>query len=226
MLRILPFKIAITKLNDNLYLGSIEDASNYKKLKSLGITHILNVAVEIPNFFEPHFIYKKINGQDVPKFQLSKYFDEIADFIHEGTTNGKVFVHCFCGISRSTTSILAYFIKYKNQDFQNTLAYIKKKRWIVCPNDGFLRQLKAYQALHIKPDQKENIEKRQSEAKFTIKNSRQFRIGYDEPVKKTEALKQKSQSQSVSKSKLFTINRTSKNLKVTSNTFAPRTTIY
>jgi hypothetical protein len=224
MLRILPFKIAITKLNDNLYLGSIEDASNYKKLKTLGITHILNVATEIPNFFEPHFIYKKISAQDTPKFQLSKYFDEIADFINEGATNGKVFVHCFCGISRSTTSILAYFIKHRNQDFVKTLEFIKKKRWIVCPNDGFLRQLRAFQAIHIKQDQKENVDKRPTETKFTIKNSRQLRLGYEEPVKKAEQLKVKSQS--VSKSKLFTITRTSKNQKIGGNSLIPRTTIY
>ncbi len=218
MLRILPFRINITKLNENLYLGSIEDAFNYKKLKSLGITHILNAAVEIPNFYEGQFIYKKIHAQDVPKFQMSKHFDEIADFIHDGVTNGKIFVHCFCGISRSTTSILAYLIKYKNQEISHSLNFIKRKRWIICPNDGFIRQLKVFQSIHLKPDQKENVEKRLPEARFTIKNAKQFKTPYEEHSKKSNVPAFQKKSQSVTKINIFTINKTSKNLKLSGST--------
>lgn len=140
-MRVLPFKINITKIESNLYLGSIEDAYDQKKLSGLGITHILNMATEIPNFHEPNFEYKKINGRDVPTFQMHRHFDDVADFIHNAMSTGKVFVHCFCGISRSTTAILAFFIKYRGIDPRKGYESIRKKRWIVYPNDGFMKQL-------------------------------------------------------------------------------------
>lgn len=143
-MRVLPFKIQISKIEGSLYLGSIEDAYDGKKLAGLGITHVLNMATEIPNFHEGRFEYKKINGRDVPTFQMHKHFDEVADFIHQAMTAGKVFVHCFCGISRSTTAILAYFVKYRGMDPRKGYEMIRKKRWIVYPNDGFMRQLLEY----------------------------------------------------------------------------------
>ena len=42
-------------------IGSREDAADYLKLRGLGITHILNVAAQVPNFHPLKFIYKKIN---------------------------------------------------------------------------------------------------------------------------------------------------------------------
>ena len=44
-------------------LGSKEDASDKDSLKRNGITHILNVAKQLPNYFENEndFIYLKIS---------------------------------------------------------------------------------------------------------------------------------------------------------------------
>ena len=136
-MRVLPFKIQISKIESNLFLGSIEDAYDVKKLSSLGITHVLNMATEIPNFYENRFSYKKINGRDIPSFQMHRHFDDVADFIHENSLKGKVFVHCFCGISRSTTAIIAYMVKHKGIEPKKAYEVIRKKRWIVYPNDGF-----------------------------------------------------------------------------------------
>ena len=172
-MNVLPFKIPISKIENNLYLGSIEDAYDVKKLSVVGITHILNMATEIPNFYETRFIYKKINGKDSPTFQLNNYFDEVADFIHEGMKTGKVFVHCFCGISRSTTAIIAYMIKYKSAEPKKTFESLRKKRWIVYPNDGFMNQLEEYYLQKTGDDKKSKPEytksKTKSKSNFTIK---------------------------------------------------------
>ena len=143
-MRVLPFKISVSKINNNLYLGSIEDAFDANKLSSLQITHILNMAHEIPNFHDDKFTYKKINGRDIPAFQMHRHFEEVADFIHQNSQKGKVFVHCFCGISRSTTAIIAYMIKYQGMEPTKAYELIRKKRWIVYPNEGFMKQLKEY----------------------------------------------------------------------------------
>lgn len=143
-MRVLPFKIQISRVEPNLFLGSIEDAYDVKKLAGLGVTHVLNMATEIPNFYEDRFEYKKVHGRDIPSFQMHRHFDEVADFIHAAMAKGRVFVHCFCGISRSTTAILAYFVKYRGIDPRKGYETLRKKRWIVYPNDGFMRQLMDY----------------------------------------------------------------------------------
>ena len=57
----------------------------------------------------------------------------------------KILVHCFAGISRSATIVLAYWIARspaKRLDFQ--LDRLRKKRNIVDPNSGFIRLLADY----------------------------------------------------------------------------------
>ena len=48
-------------MSHHIMIGSREDAADYLKLRGLGITHILNVAAQVPNFHPLKFIYKKIN---------------------------------------------------------------------------------------------------------------------------------------------------------------------
>ena len=48
------------KIFDYLYLGNEWNASNLTELKKTGITHVLNVTMEIANFFSHEFVYKTI----------------------------------------------------------------------------------------------------------------------------------------------------------------------
>jgi len=68
---------------------------------------------------------------------LTPYFHEVADFIEQELTKTNVFVHCFAGVSRSTSAICAYFIKHKGYEFNKALAFIKKRRIVAFPNLGF-----------------------------------------------------------------------------------------
>jgi hypothetical protein len=74
----------MSKIFENLYLGSWKEASNRQWLKRNKITHVLCAAAELTKAFPSEFTYKHIFGRDVPGFNLYRYFDEIADFIHEG----------------------------------------------------------------------------------------------------------------------------------------------
>jgi hypothetical protein len=66
----------------DLYLGSGNEASDFEYLKSLGITHILNVADDVENFFPSEFTYCNLwvsdFGQDIG---ISRVFDSAADFV-------------------------------------------------------------------------------------------------------------------------------------------------
>lgn len=136
----------MSKILDNLYLGSYNDAKNPAFLKKAEITHIVTVGVELQALFPQQFRYLYVPAYDHPAFQLSPYFDQIADFIHNAIDKekGKVFVHCQMGISRSTTSVICYLIKYHRMHPLEAGSFVKSRRAIVYPNPGFLRQLDAY----------------------------------------------------------------------------------
>ena len=51
---------------------------------------------------------------DSDQADLSPYFDQCADFIHEALVEGHgVLVHCQQGVSRSASIVLSYLIKHK-----------------------------------------------------------------------------------------------------------------
>ncbi len=56
------------------------------------------------------------------------------------------------GASRSATIVIAYLMWNKKWKFEQALNYVKLKRPIICPNDGFLKQLKMFDKLLIEND--------------------------------------------------------------------------
>lgn len=75
--------------------------------------------------------------------------DAAADAIFFATEKGPVYVHCRMGVSRSTSLVVAYIMKYLQppcrRDASLALDYVRSKRKHVNPNYGFLLQLKAYE---------------------------------------------------------------------------------
>jgi protein-tyrosine phosphatase len=54
--------------------------------------------------------------------------------------NGRnILVHCFAGISRSSTTVIAYMMKELGYTFRKALAHCKARRKEVLPNSGFQR---------------------------------------------------------------------------------------
>jgi protein-tyrosine phosphatase len=136
----------MSQILDTLYLGSYADAKNETFLKKTNITHILTVGVELTTEYPDKFKYLFIPAYDSPSYNLSTSFDQITEFIHNAIEKekGKVLVHCYMGISRSTTSVLAYLMKHHDMNLEKARRFVKAKRSIVWPNEGFLRQLDAY----------------------------------------------------------------------------------
>jgi protein-tyrosine phosphatase len=89
---------------------------------------------------------------------LGTYFDAVTRFIDDELKNGgRVLVHCVAGVSRSTTLVLAYLIRYRGFTLLDAFDLVAERRRIAWPNDGFYRQLISYERSlknknHVKSD--------------------------------------------------------------------------
>ena len=100
-----------------LYLSDDIAARHLLLLQQLNITHILNVTINIGNYYEKNGVkYKKIAIYDSETQNISRYFQESNRFI-DGALNenskNNVLVHCNAGVSRSASFVIAYLMHKK-----------------------------------------------------------------------------------------------------------------
>jgi len=132
-------------ITEGLYLGSALDAKNRKVLVQLGITHIVQVVpFSIPDFAD-EFKYLTIPVLDSTQADLKTHFTSTFTFITEGLQAGRVLVHCGAGISRSPTVIIAFLMRRESWKYKQAEEYVRKRRTIIEPNDGFVTQLLAFE---------------------------------------------------------------------------------
>ncbi|KAI8058236.1 protein-tyrosine phosphatase-like protein [Syncephalis plumigaleata] len=102
-----------SRILPHLLLGDIATANNVGLLKALGVTHVLSIGIR-PNHTDSSMVFKFVdNIEDDGYGDLLNNFHECNTFIDEANAcNGRVFVHCQVGTSRSATITIAYIIKY------------------------------------------------------------------------------------------------------------------
>lgn len=127
----------ISKIIDGLYLGDIRCASNLKILKLHNIKYILNVTDDIPFFFKNNFEYARIPIKDKPDVDISVFFNHSSSYIENRIRDGNIFIHCYAGISRSSSIVIAYLIIKKKYSYNDAYNLVKSKRPCIRPNKGF-----------------------------------------------------------------------------------------
>ena len=132
-----------TQILKFLYLGNYKHSSDNKELKKLKINYILNCAIECHNYNLPKNVKElHLKVKDIDTFEILYYFDIANEFINKCKLMGGIcLVHCKLGVSRSTTFVIAYLMKYANLTTDEALEFVKNKRSSIKPNDGFMRQL-------------------------------------------------------------------------------------
>ncbi|XP_050497753.1 dual specificity protein phosphatase MPK-4-like [Diabrotica virgifera virgifera] len=139
--------VSISMIEDNLYLGGLAAAKNLEVLKKYNITHILTIDIcPLPRTVteQRNLVTRFIQLSDQPREDLLSYFDETDLFINEGREKGIVLVHCYFGVSRSATVVIAHIMKKYQMSYFEAFDMVKAKRKIVFPNPGFVSQLKLY----------------------------------------------------------------------------------
>jgi len=130
------------KITNNIWLGAMIAGNNKHYLKSQGITHVLSVLNDYQPTYPEDFKYKIISIEDVPGSNIKDYFNEAIEFINSAVeSNGRVFVHCAAGISRSSTIVIAYMMKTEQLTFKKAFKLVQSRRPVIAPNYGFKDQL-------------------------------------------------------------------------------------
>lgn len=136
---------AMNKIMDNLWLGDMSAAYNKLLLKKHGMTHILTVASGIPPKFPSNFQYKVVTILDSPSANLKAHFQACIRFLKQAIDQGGiVLVHCFAGVSRSATIVIAYLMQEHGMSLIDATQHVRKCRYFINPNDGFRRQLQGF----------------------------------------------------------------------------------
>ena len=130
-------------IKNKLYLGDMFDANNETFIKNKNISCIICVAekLKITNTDSNIKVYKYELSDDY-NCNISLYFDEIYDIINKENI---VLVNCVAGISRSSTIIIAYIMKYYKLDLKNTFIGVRNERNRICPNKNFMKCLLDYE---------------------------------------------------------------------------------
>jgi protein-tyrosine phosphatase len=129
-----------------LFLGNEDDAVNEAFVDANKITRFVHVCCACKCTFEPddpaHF---RISINDSPNESIHDHFENAISFLSKvRAEDANVLVHCFAGISRSPTIVLAYLMK-NGYRFSDAFKILKTQRECINPNLHFLGSLVMYE---------------------------------------------------------------------------------
>ena len=135
---------------NGLYLGNMYDvvSSSSSQLQSLNITAVVNattISYDLPRNIQTI----QMNIEDDEYENIHALLPVMVHFIEEKITEGRnVMVHCEHGVSRSATIVAAFLIKNLEMSAVDALKMTRQKRKLICPNEGFLESLVAFDTKH------------------------------------------------------------------------------
>lgn len=132
-------------IEENLYLGDLNDAANLKSSRNeLKIKFVFSIGIFPTLDKSSNLTYRAIEVADLSSEDLLSHFDSAYEFILSSQREGPILVHCFHGVSRSATIVIAFFMKRYALDVRQAVDRVKTAREVISPNDGFMQQLDLY----------------------------------------------------------------------------------
>lgn len=140
--------ISLDEIEPGLWLGNASAAADIGTLEKHAIRSILSIdSVPLPVHItdHPNLRVRHIQAADVPREDLIRHFEDSNRFIADSLSEGRhVLVHCYFGVSRSATIVIAYMMQKYRLGYEAAFQRVKAKRIFVMPNPGFVNQLKLY----------------------------------------------------------------------------------
>lgn len=134
----------------NLFIGNLFDANSCDFIKNNNINLIINCCAECLvhacyggiTIYHINY-YDNINQNLFQDGALTNVLKIIEN--HLSKNLGGVLVHCYAGVSRSASVVIAYLIWKYNMTFNDAFNYLINVRPIINPNIGFVKQLINFQ---------------------------------------------------------------------------------
>ncbi|KAF9204287.1 Dual specificity protein phosphatase 10 [Haplosporangium sp. Z 27] len=166
-----PYTVEPVCILPHLYLGAEHNAQDVNLLSRLGITSVLNVAIEIAKASKQQYqsesnnnnsltstgddrIVKTMQGETIHYKNLSwshhqgnlqSEFPGAFAFIEEAKNKGgKVLVHCQLGVSRSASLVIAYVMKSLQMNLTDAYDFVKSRSSVISPNMSLMYQLSEF----------------------------------------------------------------------------------
>eukprot|EP01112_Ceratiomyxa_fruticulosa_P013016 TRINITY_DN3637_c0_g1_i4.p1 TRINITY_DN3637_c0_g1~~TRINITY_DN3637_c0_g1_i4.p1 ORF type:complete len:353 (+),score=60.50 TRINITY_DN3637_c0_g1_i4:206-1264(+) len=131
----------------NFYLGNYKSSQDRYVLYDFNISHILTVGVGMPAKFPDYFKYMVLDDVlDIEDQNIRKYFKDAYEFIETGRNKGTgVLVHCMSGVSRGPSFCAMYLMAKLQVPLEDAFDLVRYASPNMCPNDGFMHQLRGFE---------------------------------------------------------------------------------
>jgi protein-tyrosine phosphatase len=124
---------------DGLYLGGVQSTWNDYVYKYFNINAVFTVGRDLEPLILMDMTHKEYIIDDIDGVKINfTILNEIHNCLQQGN---RCLVHCFAGVSRSSTMVIAYLMKHKHMRLGKAYDLVKSKRKQIHPNDGFWKQL-------------------------------------------------------------------------------------
>ena len=133
-----------------LWVGAASAAGNLKWMNARGITHVVNVASEVPDFFPAELQYHSMRLRDTSDdmVPMMRALPDACSFIDAAlASGGTVLVHCRMGLSRSAAVAVA-FAMHRGVAQSAALAALSQGRRGLSINFAFRAMLEMLQQRH------------------------------------------------------------------------------
>lgn len=123
------YKKPLIEVVPSVTIGPREIAADYPQLKSMGITHVLNMTQDVPNFHREKLVYCQVHvaeSSDLTQTSAMKALLSGAALLGRvESIGGHTFVHDTDGLSRGAAAVIAYLMLNKKVRLRNAWEVIR-----------------------------------------------------------------------------------------------------
>ena len=143
-------------ISEGVYLGSFDSAAHVQDYGKYGITHLLSLLGEAEHEILEKYVggvsvkRKHIRIQDVvgAKEGMLLALPPATAFMHEAVSSGGAcLVHCWQGVSRSSSCVVGYLMRYKALSVNAAYNQVRRARNVARPNPSFFDALYEWEKL-------------------------------------------------------------------------------
>lgn len=142
-------------IQNSIFIGNVHSVVGNYATQDSDVLDILEIKTVISALSEEEYADYELSKEKLPDIEwhrlvidddveerISTYFFDAHKIIRDSVADGKnVMVHCAAGISRSATLVIAYLMIENGWTMREAYNYVKRKRTIIEPNIGFMKQL-------------------------------------------------------------------------------------